>query len=430
LSDHGDIDLVLKRSIDEGRTWGPLQLIHDEGSKTAGNPAPVVDASTGRIHLLFSIDVNNVRVMTSDDHGATWSEPKNIHSAVSDADWDWHVPGPVHGIQLQRGEHAGRLVIPSDHNDGETWGSHVIYSDDHGTTWQRGATFSTQLDAAVRTNENVAVELVDGRIYFNSRDHGAAPGTRSIAYSSDGGLTYDGPFVAEPNLTTPTVQNSAIRFWATDQGDAQNAIVYSSPGSATSRRDLTIRISYDESATWVKETVIDPGPAAYSDLVKLDDENLGVLYEAGENLYDEVLFSYFALEDLAPAPWNGVDGDVNQNGALGLLDVEAFVAAWRSPHNQTFFGGQDSYTHGDLNFDGRLDLHDAFILRSNLLEAGLQLPSSVAHLIVPEPQAFTVISHGVLLGAAALASRPPSGPRGRHVFQSTAAHLSPHPRQP
>ena len=51
-SDTGDIDLVMKRSEDHGRTWSTLILIWDNGKNVCGNPAPVVDQSTGTIHLL------------------------------------------------------------------------------------------------------------------------------------------------------------------------------------------------------------------------------------------------------------------------------------------------------------------------------------------------------------------------------------------
>ena len=47
ILDHGDIDLVLKRSFDGGKTWGRLQVIQGKGFTTWGNPAPVVDRATG-----------------------------------------------------------------------------------------------------------------------------------------------------------------------------------------------------------------------------------------------------------------------------------------------------------------------------------------------------------------------------------------------
>ena len=50
-SDTGDIDLVLKRSTDGGATWGPLQVVWDDGPNTVGNPCPVVDRDTGTIWM-------------------------------------------------------------------------------------------------------------------------------------------------------------------------------------------------------------------------------------------------------------------------------------------------------------------------------------------------------------------------------------------
>jgi hypothetical protein len=141
--------------------------------------------------------------------------------------------------------------------------------------------------------------LVDGRIYVNSREHqGSDPATRTIAYSSDGGETFDAPFVAEPNIVSPVVQNSLIRFAATDQGDDQNLLVFCGPGDPKQRRDLTILVSRDEGKSWGQKTVIHPGPAAYCDLIKFDGKHVGVLYEAGEPLYSEILFATISLDDL------------------------------------------------------------------------------------------------------------------------------------
>ena len=247
--DHGDIDIVLKRSADNGRTWGPMQLVQDEwgdpaAAVTIGNPVPVVDrldpAHPGRIWLAFTR--NNERVL-------------------------------------------------------------VTFSDDHGATWQIGAVDTRAPQGQLHPNECVAVELVDGRIYVNARDqHGSDPATRAVASSSDGGATFDAPFAAEPVFTTPVVQNSAVRFAAVDQGDARNVLVYSGPGHATKRRDLTIWLSEDEGESWSVKTVLHRGPAAYSDLVKLDGETIGVLYEAGQSLYDEIIFASFGLETIAAEP--------------------------------------------------------------------------------------------------------------------------------
>jgi sialidase-1 len=145
----------------------------------------------------------------------------------------------------------------------------------------------------------VAVELVDGRVYVNSRDqNGSSPENRTVAYSSDGGQSFDAPFKVEPGITSPVVQNSTIRMWAKDQGDKQNLLVHSGPGAAKDRRDLTLLTSADEGKTWQRRMVLHEGPAAYSDLVKLDDSHVGVLYEAGKKLYSEIVFAVVDVQEL------------------------------------------------------------------------------------------------------------------------------------
>jgi sialidase-1 len=301
-ADYGDIDIVLKRSRDNGRTWGRLELAQDEFEDPnarvwIGNPTPIVDqtdpAHPGRIWLVFTRNNAQMFVASSDDDGKTWSERREITQSAGKPVWDWYAAGPVHGIQLERGPHAGRLIAPCDHQIKSTksWGSHIVYSDDHGVTWRLGASDTRAGDDPLHPNECVAVELIDGRVYVNAREHnGSDPATRAVAYSSDGGATFDSPFVAERHITSPVVQNSTIRFAATDRGDKRNVLIHCGPGDPKQRRDLTMLLSFDEGKTWEHRAVIQSGPAAYCDLVKLNNNEIGVLYEAGKQLYDEIVF--------------------------------------------------------------------------------------------------------------------------------------------
>src|SRR4051794_30055232 len=140
--DHGDIDIVLKRSIDLGKTLGTMQLVQDEpGNPNAkvwiGNPTPVVDRTDpkhpGRIWLAFTRSNAKMFVTSSDDDGQTWAKRRDISPTVMKPEWDWCAAGPVHGIQMERGPHAGRIIIPCDHQvkSSKSWGSHLVYSDDH-----------------------------------------------------------------------------------------------------------------------------------------------------------------------------------------------------------------------------------------------------------------------------------------------------------
>jgi sialidase-1 len=322
-SDSGDIDLVLRRSHDNGQTWGAMSVVQEEGdtaSITIGNPVPVVDETTGRIHLLFCRNNDRVFSTHSDDNGLTWSSRQEITSSVKLPSWGWYATGPGHGIQLKRGAQSGRLIAPSDHNlIGGGNGIQVVYSDDHGATWQLGA----MSDAAngVNPNENLAVELVapgptnGSRMYFCVRDqNGSAAGNRTEAWSSDGGSSYHLPLTNNTGLVCPVVQGSVTRMRATDEGDSTNLIVFSCPNNASARSNMSVWYSLDEGLNWSAPRSIYSGSSAYSDMVRLTNGNLGILYE--RDTYGKITFTSFGTDFLGLPPatnqppilWDGGGG--------------------------------------------------------------------------------------------------------------------------
>ncbi|MBC6463388.1 sialidase family protein [Actinomadura sp. HBU206391] len=307
--DDEDIDLVLRRSTDGGRTWGPLQVVSEGNGSTHGNPVPIVDRRTGRVVLVSTHNGpapcpngcdRDPYVQISDDDGATWSAPREMTEGKP-PEWNfWYATGPMHGIQLTRGPHAGRLIVGANHEsyDGvgpHVYGTHLLYSDDGGRTWHIGATSAFD-DGTIIAQEVTVTELTDGRVYALARERGTDPGHRAYAISSDGGETFDRPFKTL-DLAMPDVQASTLRLRATDEGDATDRILVSAPAHPVSREAMTVRSSYDEGRTWQtwdKGKVFWWGPAAYSDMVELDGDEAALYYEAGVSTpYESIRWARF-----------------------------------------------------------------------------------------------------------------------------------------
>lgn len=300
-SDAADIEIVLKRSLDNGKTWSKQQIIWDDGTNTCGNPCPVVDQETGAIWLTMCRNNDRVFVTRSDDDGVTWSEPVEITSSVKPRNWRWYATGPGVGIQLERGEHTGRLVIPCDHtlvekgNPPSAIMSHAIYSDDHGETWELGGEISPSV------SECQVVELVDASLMMNMRSY-HRKSQRAVATSVDGGETWSRLW-HDPALVEPVCEASILRYSTADK-QGKDRLLFSNP-PRTERIRLTVRVSYDEGKTWPVSKLLYSGPSGYSSLAVLPDGTIGCLFEAGlrhwnENLY----FSRFSLEWLT----DGKDG--------------------------------------------------------------------------------------------------------------------------
>ena len=325
--DASEIDLVVKRSEDEGKSWGSLKVVQESsdfvkvlGGRTKditiGNPAPVVDLldpdHPGRIWLPFTLENDRVVEVSSDDHGATWSDRREITKSVKKKGWGWYATGPVHSIQLQGGKHRGRLVVPCDHRvgkagkDGGPLGAHAVISDDHGKTWRLGAVDDSYGDG-LNANETTVVELEDGTLYFNTRDqHGEAKGTRGAALSEDGGESFQSGspdwkgFRPLAGVLDPPVVQCALL------GVGKGLIVFSGPDengpSGKGRSDLRLRYSTDEAKSWKDGPLIHVGPAAYSDLVLVREGILGVLFEAGDkgqrSSYQRIEFKTLPLKKI------------------------------------------------------------------------------------------------------------------------------------
>lgn len=290
-SDWADMDLLMRRSKDGGRTWEPNVVIASRKTgQPTSNATPIVD-DNGTIHLLYQRDYANAFYTSSVDDGKTWSEAVDITYAFDafKPEYDWKVlaPGPGHSIQLKN----GRLLVPvwlSDPAKLKPRRSHApsciatIYSDDHGKTWKRGAIIANNSPEFKNPSETMAIQLNDGRVMVNIRNV-SDEHLRGISYSNDGISGWTKP-VFDKELFEPICMATIIRL----QDKQQSGMLFINPDSQTSdgkiipkypRKNLTAKISYNEGQSWPVKKVINAGPAGYSDVAIGPDGTIYCLYE-------------------------------------------------------------------------------------------------------------------------------------------------------
>jgi sialidase-1 len=326
-SDWDTIDIMLRRSVDNGRTWGSPRRIADvAGPKsknavalernqanpedvTYNNPVAIADQQTGALHFLFCLEYARCFYLRSDDDGATFTKPVEITKTFEAfrARYNWRVlaTGPAHGIQLKN----GRLIVPVWLSLGTEGNGHgpsvtsVIYSDDHGRSWQAGEIIGLDVSDLINPNETIALQLADGRTMLNMRSVSKA-NRRAITFSRDGATGWT-KAVFDERLLEPICMASITRL-----SDLPNRIIFANPdnlsradgrdtpGLRRDRQNLTIKLSYDEARTWPVSKTLEPGASAYSDLAVGRDGTIFCFYERA-----------------------GADGNLSKSGRLTLARI-------------------------------------------------------------------------------------------------------------
>lgn len=322
-ADFGNIDIVMKKSRDGGKTWSTLTVAASNDTLQAGNPAPVVDYTDpaypgGRIFLFYNTGNKNeaevrkgkglreVWYKTSADAGATWSEAVNITKQVHRPkqpqvnaaydftdDWRAYANTPGHAMQFLSGKYRGRVFVAANHSAGEPkkaaedFAAHGYYTDDHGKTFQLSVTVPV-----AGGNESMAAELSGNKLMMNIRNQKGDVRARIIAVSSNGGSTWDTAYF-DNNLPDPVCQGSILNIGTKKR---KNILAFCNAADTRLRDNLTLRISFDEGKSWAQNYIIDKDPGnnrsdytAYSDLVKLSRKKIGILYEKAG--YSKIVFT-------------------------------------------------------------------------------------------------------------------------------------------
>jgi sialidase-1 len=310
--DWGPIDLLIRRSADGGKTWsepqplptvpGPhrknpvalAQKLADPSAVTYNNPVAIPGAKAGVVHLLFCLEYMRCFHCRSDDDGRTFSDPVEITAAFEEfrKDYAWKVlaTGPGHGIRLAN----GRLLVPVWLSTGTGGHAHrpsvisTITSDDEGKSWHRGDIVANETDPLTNPSETAAVQLADGRVMLNIRSE-SKQHRRAVAFSPDGATGWTRPAFDEA-LVEPVCMASLCRLPGdrsrlvfANPHNLERAAGKAVPGQGRDRKNLAVRLSYDDGKTWPVSKSLEPGPSGYSDLAAGPGGVIHCFYERGRS---------------------------------------------------------------------------------------------------------------------------------------------------
>ncbi len=297
----GDIDVGMSRSTDGGRTWEPMKVVMDMGADPQwrydgiGDPAVLVDRGTGTVWVaatwshgnrswrgsgpgLTPEETGQFMLARSDDGGVTWSKPINITRQVKRPEWCFILQGPGKGITMR----DGTIVFPAQYQDPPEKKrlphSTIIYSRDHGKTWQAGT------GAFDDTTEAQVVEVEPGVLMLNCRYN--RKGVRVVMTTRDMGKTWQRHPTSERALIEPGACMASLIDVDQELGkDVGGWLLFSNPDSTRGRKHITIKASPDRGLTWPKAYRLlldEERSAGYSCMSMIDEKTVGILYEGSQ----------------------------------------------------------------------------------------------------------------------------------------------------
>lgn len=399
LGDH-KIDVAMRRSTDNGKTWSEQKIIAQGDGKTDaaygfGDPA-LVKTKTGRILCLmaagkasFWSGLKHIYCVSSDDNGVTWTQPRDIITASTYTDEVSGKKGTgLYSLFTTSGKGLttkdGRtmfLCVCKKENGSSAIQNFVLYTDDNGETWTLAKT-----PVYNGANEAKLVQRADGSILASIRQGGK----RGFNIGDSKGLRWVGQ-----------TQNASLN------GNNCNAdilvyndkmLIHSILVNTASRQDLRLYVSLNNGDTWKEVYTVQPASTAYSTMVKLNDGSLAVFFEDGSCGNNGYTLNFITIPASVVEGWatdTGVEVKVADNTGTGPDSYGTY-----SNSNKTWTSNAGSGMPGLTltNDNSRFDKGNYFSPEVRCLVAWPSQSGATDHITITAPAGHTIT--GYTIGAA------------------------------
>lgn len=289
-------DLILCRSCDGGVSFPERTiLVNGRQNENIHNAVMIAENQGDTVHFFYNVNHNKCYYMKSEDSGNTWGEKRDLTSVFegfrSEYPWDVFSVGPGHGIELSDGTLFLQAWLSTGGNTHRPSVVTGILSHDRGGTWEQCGILHNS-ESFLNPNETAVCELNNGSILFNMR-HDTPIRRRAVAISHDGGKHWDTPRF-ELDLPDPVCCAGIARV--PDLVRGKDSFVFSNCAwedisglksffeggkrwSDDARRNLTVRLSTDDCATWPYARHIEE-QSGYSDIYpSRDGKTIYCIYE-------------------------------------------------------------------------------------------------------------------------------------------------------
>lgn len=295
-----DIDIILRRSFDNGKTWSkPQILIHGTGYGKGYGDVAIVQTKSGKLVMLFiggpglwhgrPDQPMPTYMMTSDDDGATWSPARDITHFIYGAECTDPQRSQFWSAFCASGQGAvtesGRIMFVTAIRPDAQYklDNYLVYSDDEGETWQ------VSERAYSGGDESKVIVMPDQAVLMSIRN--PHKGDRIFRISYDGGATWQ-PTLDYAGLHDPACNGAPLLM----EQNGLEILLHSLPLGPNKRTDGAI-YGYDPyRKQWSDPVVINPGMSAYSDMAHLGDSLIGYFVEEDDEM--SMVFIAFTLQDL------------------------------------------------------------------------------------------------------------------------------------